>query len=578
MEVENLARGGRRQWCLLALILLSSGPLFAEHLYNLWRLKPHYQFFPLLLVGAGVLLWQRWPRTPPPAVPARLGAVFLGGGLMTLVAGVLVSSPWLAAVATLLSIAGMLFRLQGRAPGRSWLPVWAALWLLIPPPLGWDLLFIQRLQSFTSRAASLVLDARGVRHLMDGNVLVLPGQRLLVEEACSGVNSTFVLLAATALLAVAARRPILASGLLLISSLAWSALGNVVRVVAIAEAQAAYGIDLSSGWRHEVLGFCTFSFALWMVISTDQLLAFLLGPIALFDAGDPGDPDDLAFAGGLRLNPLTRIWNWLAGFRPLPASRALLRGAPAPGQESRLSAFGRGCVSCCFASGFAAVAVMQLAAWEIVVPSLVDKGDKTQTPARADLFQQADLPATLAGWTLASYATEEHGRTLGKFRHMWRYRSGRLECMISVDYPFGSWHDLTRCYVGAGWQVVEQQRWKVASTADPVLDRYLEVQLNKSTGEQGSLLFCNVQQATGEVLAGYSTFSWQRIKSRATHNLWWRRFSPDTGDILQIQAFVTPLDRGLPDRGSSAERDAIHGLFAAAGQRLLAVHGARHGR
>jgi len=572
MEAENLDQGGRRQWWLLALILLSSGPLFAEHLYNLWRLKPHYQFFPLLLVGAGILLWQRWPRTPPPAVPSRLGVVFLGGGLLTLVAGVLVSSPWLAAVATLLGAAGVLFRLQGRAPGRSWLPVWAVLWLLIPPPLGWDLLFIQRLQSFTSRAASLILDAWGVRHLMDGNVLVLPGHRLLVEEACSGVNSTFVLLAAAALLAVAARRPPLASGLLLISSLAWSALANVLRVVAIAEAQAAYGLDWSSGWRHEVLGFCTVAFGLWMVISTDQLLAFLLGPIGLFD------PDELEFAGNFGHNPWTRIWNWLAGFRPLPAHRAFVRVAPAAEQESRRPAFGGGCVSCCFASGFAAVAIMQLAAWENVVPSLIDERDATQVPARADLFQPADLPATLAGWTLASYATEEHGRTLGKFRHMWRYRSGRFECLISVDYPFHSWHDLTRCYVGAGWQVVEQQRWKVASTADPMLDPYLEIQLSKPTGERGLLLFCNVQHTTGEVLAGYSTFSWQRIKSRVTHNLWWRRFSPDTGDILQIQAFVTPLDHGSLDRESTGERDAIHGLFAAAGQRLLAVRGTRHRR
>ncbi len=119
-----------------------------------------------------------------------------------------------------------------RLPGqtRNWLPAWALMWLIVPPPFRWDFRLILWLQSSTSRMASVVLDVVGVRHLMEGNVLVLPGQRMLVEEACSGVNSLLVLLSVTALFVVAARRPLLWAGLLLASSVAWAWLANVARV------------------------------------------------------------------------------------------------------------------------------------------------------------------------------------------------------------------------------------------------------------------------------------------------------------------------------------------------------------
>ena len=35
-------------------------PLLLLHAENLWD-KPHYQFFPIVLVGAGFLAYNRWP-------------------------------------------------------------------------------------------------------------------------------------------------------------------------------------------------------------------------------------------------------------------------------------------------------------------------------------------------------------------------------------------------------------------------------------------------------------------------------------------------------------------------------------
>ena len=94
-----------------------------------------------------------------------------------------------------LSVGGLIGRYAVPGQGRDWLPVWLVMWLIVPPPFRWDFRLIVWLQSSTSRMASMLLDVVGVQHLMEGNVLVLPGHRMLVDEACSGVNSVLVLLA-----------------------------------------------------------------------------------------------------------------------------------------------------------------------------------------------------------------------------------------------------------------------------------------------------------------------------------------------------------------------------------------------
>ena len=319
--------------------------------------------------------------------------------------------------------------------------------------------------------------------------------------------------------------------------------------------------DWSTGWQHEVLGFCTFAFAFWMVVSTDLLLTFLLGPIVFLD--DEVVSDASFRAWDLRLNPLTRVWNWFAGVRWSSANRMPAEDAPPdPADEGNFEATGAGSVSRWFAAGFVGLAILQLATWVIPGSSQDDELDGTQPLARLDRFERPDLPATIAGWTQVNYGTEEHARTMGRFRHVWTYQSGRSECLISVDYPFSGWHDLSACYVGAGWRVDRRERWPAKPASAAGLEPYIEVELKKPADERGLLLFCNVHKPTGDVLDDDSTLSWRRIIRRVNRN----RFSRGTGEILQIQAFIVSLDVW-----SSSERESVHRLFVAARQQLLAV-------
>ena len=147
--------------------------------------------------------------------------------------------------------------------------------MIIPPPFGLDWKLITLLQTVTGRAASHVLDLLGVLHVMEGNIVHVPGRELLVEEACSGIHSLYVVLASTLFFVLWARRPLFSALILILAGFAWVMLGNIARVVTVAYLGTRWGIDVGEGWRHEVLSLFFFLVALGLLASTDSLLTFL---------------------------------------------------------------------------------------------------------------------------------------------------------------------------------------------------------------------------------------------------------------------------------------------------------------
>src|SRR5205807_2642759 len=103
-----------------------------------------------------------------------------------------------------------------------------------------------------------VLDLVGVYHVLAGNVVEVGGRPLLVEEACSGIHSLFAVLAVTWFYAGWTRRAPLPAGVLLVAAVGWVLAANVTRVVAVAWADDAWGLDLATGWAHDALGLLLF--------------------------------------------------------------------------------------------------------------------------------------------------------------------------------------------------------------------------------------------------------------------------------------------------------------------------------
>ncbi len=112
-------------------------------------------------------------------------------------------------------------------------------------------------------------------HLTEGNVIKITSRPLMVEEACSGVSSLFAVVGVTLFYVLWTGRKPVAAALLVLAASFWVVLGNIARVVAVVFAEATWGIDLASDWRHEVGGFVIFAAVLGLTLSTDRLLRFL---------------------------------------------------------------------------------------------------------------------------------------------------------------------------------------------------------------------------------------------------------------------------------------------------------------
>jgi exosortase len=473
-------------------LLLAHLPLLAAHAQQIW-LRPHYQFFPLVVVGAAVLLVARTRQlgelTPPAAGRA---ALWFAAAAAVLAAAELLHSSWLGAVSAVLSAGAALYAAGGAKLLRAGAPALVLLCVAIPPPLELDRTLILALQSLTAGWGSRVLDLLGVYHVLAGHVVETPGRQFFVEEACSGVNSLFSVFGCTLFFVFFHRRRPVPAVLLLCAAVAAVLAANVVRVAGVVYLGTAHGIDLADGWRHDALGYALFAVVLLFVLSADQLLLFLTAP----PAGAPAEP---AAAPTRWSGPAPRLaWLVAAAFAVLPTGHLALYGAG--DLAGRTASDGAGL--------------------NLEVP-------------------EAALPERVGRWERQDFATVRRnpGSEFGEFSSAWVYRFGGRRATVSLDYPFPAWHDLTRCYTSQGWEIDEE-------TVRPAPEGFVEVRLTKPAYRCGYLLFAEFDRRGAPLAArrGGPHLALQRHDS-ALRRLWGRAAggappSDSPGPVLQLQLLV----------------------------------------
>jgi exosortase len=478
----------------------------------LW-LRPHYQFFPVVLVGAGVLAWQRLQgiKHLVPG-PHALSYGLVGMAALLLAGAVVIDSSWLGTVSALVLLAGALVGAGGlRLFAAAW-PAWAVLWLAVPPPFELDRNLILVLQTFTTRWSSRLLDLFGVFHVMDGHVVEVSGRRLLVEEACAGINSLFSVLACTLLFVLWARRPLVRGALLIVAAAGWVLAANVARVVVIAFLFSTRGVDWTAGWRHKALGLGLFALTLVLVWSTDRLLSFLAGA-ATRQASGNGSGCVPAVAG--------------------PSGRAL---------EGGLQSTWLGSLTVAGVFGALGLANVYLNG---VGPD-ADASLRSQ-PVADNLARMAEdtMAEHVGGWRRHGFAeaTRNPGSAFGEFSKVWIYRRPMQQAVLSLDYPFPGWHDLTRCYTSQGWVIDDES---VEQGGPACSGGYVVLRLSKPGQRFGFVVFTEFNGA-GKVLA--PRMAGARL-SFSRHEQAWHRFqgrltglpaddsADPPGPVYQLQLFV----------------------------------------
>ncbi|HID24134.1 MAG TPA: exosortase U [Planctomycetaceae bacterium] len=510
------------------LLLVAHAPFLLLYFRDLWFYHPHYEFFPVVLVSVVALFVLRWPRreTDASPFPSRLSHLLLFSSFICLAGAVLLVFPWLAAVAAILAVGGAVTAMVDRRAVKDLLPVWLLLWLVIHPPREFDTRLVRALQSVAVRYSGRVLDLFGVHHLLSGNVIQLPDRDLLVAEACSGIHSQLALIACATVFLVVVRRSWLHSLLVIAAAVFWAAVANVGRILAVAFSWTALRVDLAEGWKHDALGYFFVGCGFAALLSTDQLLVALLGKVPV------NDPSDV--------NPLTSWWNRFVAredAKRTSGPRHRSQTDARPDQDGWPARVHRG-----WLGAFAGLGILQ------VLILVLSSGDGVIFPGEFDLsIGRTIAPSTICGRNQIDYQCQRRPdpRTLAAVDHLWRYEGPEGKALVSVTYPFLSWHELPLCYEAQGWQIEDRQviRREAPAGGD---ESFLRVRLASREGRQAWLFFA-LLRGDGATVAPPSTelaVVLRRALNRFALNPIWSSLGTNraAGGLLsphvQVQCFV----------------------------------------
>lgn len=159
---------------------------------------------------------------------------------------------------------------------RNWFPLFY-LGFVVPPP-GWLIDGVTApLKEFVSLAATGILQAVGVPIIREGVTLMVDQYQLLVEDACSGMNSLVGLTAISLFYIYLLRRASWQYSVMLTTLVIPIAiLANVVRIMVLVLLTYFMGDAVAQGFLHNAAGLFLFGTSLLMVFAVDHLLAAIL--------------------------------------------------------------------------------------------------------------------------------------------------------------------------------------------------------------------------------------------------------------------------------------------------------------
>ena len=556
------------------LAVLAQLPMLLLYFKSLWE-RPHYQSFPFAIIASIAIVVIRWPHnSDQPFHRSRTSDFLLIGGLISAFVGVLFMEPWFAAFSVLLVTTSLLARtFDPETKNSLWacsLPLFACLAL----PMNYDRIIITRLQAYSAGFTSQLLDLIGLGHHMDGTVINVPGmQQYGIEEACSGVVSFFTLLAVTAVFIVWARRIArpgsvatvvllivglllcffdstlgslisftsgylsligvtmllvaaigFRAGILVMSAVFWALFMNTVRIFVIPISDAKLGFDLSHGFAHDLLGYAVLVIGALLILSTDQFLLFMLGPVE-------SSEDSGQFSGAI-----TRFWNgFLAGEKDDEnnRSRKNLTRRPMTNIDRKIL-WTSAILIACF--GLYQLIDVQRS---YAKPNMKVQFFNSNTVVD---YVENDMPSTVGGnWEVIKYLSEDRtrGSDLGQRSDIWQFKAPRCVAVTSIDQTFPGWHELTTCYKNQGWEL--QGRKRIEGPADENGESwpYIEARFIKPTGETGYLLFSHFDAFAQPVDAPERWGSLNSLVIRAQNRLSHRiRANLFQGEVYQTQVFL----------------------------------------
>lgn len=511
-------------WALLALAHL---PLLVVHFTWMWR-QEAYHYLPALGLALGLLFASRWDRVLRLPSSYTAWAVLVFSCCLLLPAAVWRYSPWLGALAFVLSMGAFLLSQNGAEAQRhgGLLRLWPLAWLLLPLPMNLDQSLTASLQLRSSLLSSYLLDLSNVPHMLLGNVIELPSGRLFVEEACSGVQSLYTLVFCAVLIVVVLGRAMCLLPIYVALAVLWAGLMNVIRIVAIAVVKHWYGLDWSHGWQHSTIGYVSLGIAVLLLLSSDRVIRVLFFPTK---------PEDRK---GKLANPIMATWNYLFWDEPRHSTARRTSSSKSLGL---------------FAPAMMAVAI-SLCLWQSV--QAMNRMSAAEPIATGPKEPFLNVPDTIPSTAVANFTQVGHEQVrgsidlpMGENADVWRGVVAGVPVTLALNQPYPAWHDLTICYRGTGWQLNDRQNVIAADSGQREWDYTLSRWITDG-GTYAYVWFCAFDER-GQYVESADRSLMSRIRFRINGD------KPEAYGRIAMVQMVVESDSALPPDTFNALEEAF---------------------
>jgi exosortase len=271
---HRIGPGWTRDWPLALGFAALAAPTLRQLADQTWSKEDGAQG-PLILALGAWLLWRQWPKVRSEASPGGplLTAVLITVGVTAYVGGRMFDyltfeggGLYLAGVAILYS------RVGGRALALAWFPLLFLAFAVPPPGFVMDALTAP-LKQFAALVSTTGLADLGLPVAREGVTITIAQYQLLVEDACSGMNSLIGLTAISLLYIYLLRSasPLYAL-VLTVFVIPLAIAANILRIVAIILITYAFGDAVGQSFIHQAAGLFLFASALLLVFALDGLL------------------------------------------------------------------------------------------------------------------------------------------------------------------------------------------------------------------------------------------------------------------------------------------------------------------
>ena len=205
---------------------------------------------------------------PSGAVPvSRMGIVLLMLGVLTYLVGTVSQLLFTTWISFFLTTIGALQLLLGTSGASPYIAPIGLLFMAKPMPDSLVPKLFWPLQVLAAKISAWLLEVLNVPVYLQGNIIEIPGMRLMVEEACSGIRSMMALLTVALIVMFIVELTTLGRFVIFFISVATAVILNVVRVAATGVLAHFVSAESATGFFHTFSGIIVFIIGLAVVYS-----------------------------------------------------------------------------------------------------------------------------------------------------------------------------------------------------------------------------------------------------------------------------------------------------------------------